>query len=198
MFADTTITLSVAGTTDRSILMFIPAVAFPNATAGAKGKLIVIREDDAPTELGLTLIREDYGPFVKAFLWFWGVFVPAAIVSGLGITAYSIQKTIDARSSENETLERFRRAEANNLTIFFEGLYRNRRTSKSSDEFKASMERDLTDKGIWAALPRKVRERILKALKLDDRDKVDEQLAKAFPENAETILKSSSARRPVR
>lgn len=190
--ADTAIALSLPGDAERSIRMFIPAIAFPDASAGAKGKLIMIRDDDPPSELSVTLMREAYGPFVKAFLWFWGVFIPAVLVSVLGAVGYWFQKNIDAKSVENEVLERFKRSEADNLRGFFEGLYQNRRIIRASNEYRESVERDLEDRGILAALPRKTREQILKALRLGERDKVDEQLAEAFPENAEAILKPSA------
>jgi hypothetical protein len=187
--AATTIWLTDVADTERPIRMVLPVAAFPGAAAGAKGKLLVLIAASAPVEVPMTVQREDFAPFVKAFLWFLGVAVPAVLAAGIGLAVYRAQKHIDSKSAETEALEAFRRDEAAALKSFFDGVYQTTMALKEDDAYRGTMERELGARRMMSVLPRKARERLLVALRGRERAKLAGELAKTFPDHRASILK---------
>jgi hypothetical protein len=186
----TTIILTNVGDQERAIRLILPPGAFPDASAGATGKLLLMRAGKPVTEIGLTLQREDYAPFAKAFLWFWGVATPAVVAAIIGMFVYRYQKSVDAKASEDIALDRFRKDMAEDVKKFFEGLYQTTVTLEKDSDYQSTMERELAAQRILFALPGKARERVIAALRKYDRAAVSDELAKAFPDYEQTILKS--------
>ena len=185
-----TITLNNVGDKEHPIRLILPAGAFPDASAGARGKLVLIRTGKPVAEVGLSLQRQDYPPFTKAFLWFWGVATPAILAAIIGMLVYRYQKSTDAKASEDIALDRFRKDTADDLKLFFEELYQVTAKLENDSEYESTMERELAARRILVVLPREARERVIRALRERDRTTVSDVLAKAFPDYEEIILKS--------
>lgn len=190
--ATTSISLANVIDEERPVLLILPATAFPGATGGAKGKLLLLRAGMPPSEVPISVRREDYAPFVKAFLWFWGIAIPAAMAAGFGLLVYGVQKRLDSKSNERDTLEKLRRDEDGELKKFFEGIYQTTMVLEDDALYLSTMERELGATRIVFDLPRKTRERLLAALRQPDRAKLKSELAKAFP-NYQVLI-----RKPVK
>lgn len=187
--ATTSISLANVIDEERPVLLILPATAFPGAAGGAKGKLLLLRAGMPPSEVPISVRREDYSPFVKAFLWFWGIAIPAAMAAGFGLLVYRAQKGLDSKSSERDTLEKLRRDEDGELKRFFEGIYQTTMVLKDDALYLSTMERELGATRIVFDLPHKTRERLLAALRQADRAKLKSELEKAFPKYQVLILK---------
>ena len=188
--ASTSIALVNVNEQERPVLVIFPAGAFPAAAGGAKGRLLVLRAGMAPVEFPLTLRRDDYSPFMKAFLWFLGIFVPAAMAAIFGLCVYALQKRVDAKGAEAGTLQQFRLGEDAALRNFFTKIYQTTMCLADDDgDFVATMERELAATRITYVLPQKSRERLLAALRQSNRVKLANELATAFPSFKEIILK---------
>jgi hypothetical protein len=183
--SETSITLNNVSLS--KLRLVVPIASFADVTGGAKGKLILSRPGLPLTEFAVALRREDYPPTIKAFLWFLGVAVPALVGAAIGLAVYKFQKNIDAKSTQRETLERFRRDSSAELNAFFEGLYRTT-MQLDDDQFRATMERELGQLRVLSALPQRTLRRLLRALRDGDRDEVARELADAFSNHRDAIL----------
>ena len=188
-----TATIAIGGLSDgeRLVRLIVPAGAFPTGSVAANGKLILLPDGKPKMEVGFALRREDYAPFQKAFLWFWGIATPAVITSLLALLVHRFQKRSEKNADENSELETFRKDAADVLKPFFEGLYATTARLQSDSEYKNTIERELGAKGILAALPPKKRAGLKRAIENGNRVTVSEQLAKVFPEYKDTILKAN-------
>ena len=184
----TSIAISNVGEDEHALLLVLPVDAFPESAAGAKGKILVLREGWPPGETALTLKRDDYAPYFKAFFWLLGIAVPVVLTGVIGVVVTRLQKRMESTGAERDALQQYRRDKGEELKNFFEALYGNTMALPDDKELRDVMGREFDNLGLLYALPSKQRERLLEALKKSDRKSLAKELSEAFPDSAEAIL----------
>ena len=184
------LTLSNVGDDDRVVRIYLPDGAFPSLAGGSKAKLLILRPGLPTTEYAVILAREDYRPFERGLLWFFGFALPAFITAALALFGYRTQKNIDARSTESKVIKDFGRESREVLQGFFSeaGLYHN---ILKEQDWKTRMERELAAQRVLYVLPAKLLNSVTDALRREDRVGLCNALAKAFPEFRDAILAST-------
>ena len=187
--AATSVAVAGLGDDEHPLLLLLPDDAFPQATSGAKGKILLLRPDRPPIEATLTLRRNDYPPYLRAFLWILSVAVPLLVSGWLTLRIFAAQKRIESDNAEREAFNQYRQDMATELEGFFDGLYVV--IMKTSDDavFRQKMQQEFDRLKLNTALPRTGRTRVLSALKRGDRMAFANALSAQLPDFKEKILK---------
>jgi hypothetical protein len=193
--AKPTVELDRVDLSERRVRLILSPAAFPQAAAGGSGTILLLQPGKRPAESTVVLRRQEWSPFARASLWFFGIAIPALVTAVLGLLVQRIQKSIEAGAGERADFERFRKERAQDLKQFFEGIYRTTVELPGDDIYVSTMTRELIEARIVLALPRKMRERLLAAIRAADRARVGEELARAFPDHKEVINRTSQGKK---
>jgi len=183
-------TLSLKNVTavERRIHVIIPAASFPELSAGATGQIILVQPAATVTAISITLKRQEYSAVWQGFLWFLGIAIPATVTATLGLLVLRATRRIERVTGETEALTRFRKDKSEDLKKFFSELYQ-QGMHEPSETFGGFMERELGNQQIMTNLPERALAAVSAALRAGDREKVASELARAFPNYKDTILK---------
>ncbi|WP_332877119.1 hypothetical protein [Massilia sp. S19_KUP03_FR1] len=172
----------------QPLWLALPDAAFPDASAGTNGKLLLLRHDLPPFEVAISIRREEYGTVWRAISWFFGIALPALVTAGLGLMVYRAQKFFDVRSGEQASLDRLRRDENGQLRKFFAETFKHIVALQDNHQFTSMMAHELTQSRILFDLPGRTRDPLLVALREADRERVKSLLKAAFPDFEQFII----------
>ncbi len=175
----TTVVLKDVGPQEQRVRLRIPDSAFPSKASGAKGKVLFYRDGLSVVEQTVQLSREEYSPVLKASFWFIGILIPVLVTSTLGYWVYRLQKSHDANLVERAGWSGFRESSSSRLTELFkeDGLYETIFTTHPKG-WGVRIKKELSDCGLWAAIPCKDRDALEVALREEDRPKLEHVLAR--------------------
>lgn len=172
--------------------LIAPARAFP-LSGEVKGALVVSRRKNPDVPIPLELRRQPPSPFLQAVQWFVGVLLPTLLTGYIAYFFTIRQKRIERAGEEDQALTEFRTSRRDRLNQFFAGLYHNLRTT--DDNPAARMMTELTQEGIMSALPAKTGGQVTALVRRAEWRKLDNLLAKVFPDQKAEILGSKQGDR---
>jgi len=183
-----TLTLVNLSSFEHWVRLVLPKASFPVSASGERGSILLIEPNYSRVTVPIRLVQAGYSAFERSLLWFAGIGIPAALTAMIGLLVFQIQKGIELRSSEYQVLESLRRDSFDDLKRFFQakGIFQNV-LAQPDTTFKADMERELANRGILSALPRRTLNKVMSTLRRSDRSMLKRLLANAFPDFKNTI-----------
>lgn len=165
----------------RRILMRVPGNELPELGNSIEGKILVVNPKQKPQEIPFK-VDNPSSSFRTAWLWFWGILIPAALTFSFGYLAVVANNWFTTRKTDSENFRKYKDENRDKLEKFFTGPYAVTLGLQKDDAFAQGVLSDLMSEKVLAALPKHKRRKLEKEISRCSRTQIMKALAELFPE----------------
>jgi len=157
--------------------------------SSVQGKLIAFAAGYKPTTATVKVDRPSLAPWIRALQWFVAILVPAALVGIFGAGSAWLTSSLTQRREQKTAFRKFKDDRWDDLADFFHTYLRNvLREYDDEQQFAKRIHLELLNRGYWASIPWKERDRIERFIRKQEASRMRSVLAALFLEWENDLL----------